>query len=136
MTLAAVRVALETAVGAMQPALLTAWENRSYSPTPGVPYQAIHLLPAEPMNSEIGNARHTESGIFHIRLCYPKGTGSAAAIARAELIRSTFYRGATFSSSGVTVHVETTPEIAPGRVEEDRYVVPVRVRFYAHILRS
>jgi hypothetical protein len=33
----------------------------------------------------------------------------------------------------VTVNIERTPEIMPGRVEEDRFVLPVRVRFYSHI---
>jgi hypothetical protein len=55
---------------------------------------------------------------------------------RAELIRSTFYRGASFTSGGVTVNIEKTPEIAPGRVEEDRFVIPVKVRIFAHVIRS
>ena len=68
-----------------------------------------------------------------VSLAYPLGAGPSAATTRAELIRSTFYRGASFTSGGVTVTISRTPEIAPGRVEEDRWVVPVRVRFHAHI---
>jgi hypothetical protein len=70
---------------------------------------------------------------MQIDLYYPLNAGPGAASARAELIRTTFSRGASFTASGVKVHVTKTPEIAPGRVEEDRYVVPVRIPFHAHI---
>ena len=60
------------------------------------------------------------------------GAVDLKAEARAELIRDTFYRGRTFTASGVSVTIERTPEIAPAITEPDRYVVPVRVRFFAN----
>ena len=132
MSLVSVRIALESALAAMSPSLGTAWENAPYSPTVGTPYQRVFLMAAEPANDEYGQ-RHTEQGILQVSLAYPLGAGPSAATTRAELIRSTFYRGASFTSGGVTVTISRTPEIAPGRVEEDRWVVPVRVRFHAHI---
>lgn len=132
MSAAAVRAALEVALAAMSPALATAYENANYSPVVGTPYQRVFVLRAAPDNPEIG--RFTiERGIMQISLYYPLGTGPAAAEARAELIRTTFYRGASFTASGVTTIIERTPEISPGRAEDDRWVVPVRVRFFAHI---
>jgi hypothetical protein len=131
-----VRAALEVALAAMSPALATAWENAPYTPVAGTPYQRVTLLLAEPANLEMGSARYTEQGYLQISLAYPLNAGAGAATARAELIRSTFYRGASFTSGGVTVNIEKTPEIAPGRVEEDRYVIPVKVRFFAHVIRS
>lgn len=136
MTAVLCRAALEVALAAMSPALATANENVSYKPVVGTPYQRVTVLLAAPANLEMGNARFTEQGFMQIDLAYPLGTGPAAPTARADLIRSTFYRGASFTSGGVTVHIEKTPEIAPGRVEEDRFVIPVKVRFFAHILRS
>jgi hypothetical protein len=130
------RAALEVALAAMSPALATAWENAPYTPVAGTPYQRVTLLLAEPANLEMGSARYTEQGYLQISLAYPLNAGAGAATARAELIRSTFYRGASFTSGGVTVNIEKTPEIAPGRVEEDRYVIPVKVRFFAHVIRS
>lgn len=127
-----VRQALEVALAAMSPALGTAWENTDYSPTVGTPYQRVHLLFAEPANPEIGS-RYTERGILQVSLAYPLGAGPAAATTRAELLRTTFYRGASFTASGVVTTIERTPEIAPGRVEEDRWVVPVKIRFFAHV---
>ena len=131
MSLVAVRTALEVALAAMSPALATAWENVPYEPVSGTPYQRVFLLPAAPDNPEMGRLAR-EQGIFQISLAYPLNAGPGAALARAELIRDTFYRGATFTASGVTTTIERTPEISPGRIEEDRYVVPVRVRFFSH----
>lgn len=131
MSLPLVRIALESALVAMSPALSTAWDNADFTPAVGTPYQQIHLMPAAPDNPEIGGLAR-EQGIFSVRLMYPLGAGPAAAEARAGLIRSTFYRGASFTSGGVTAVIERTPEIAPGRAEEDRWVVPVRIRFYAY----
>lgn len=132
MSLPAIRAALEGALAALSPALATAWENVPYAPVQGTPYQRVNLLTAEPANPEIG-PRYTEQGYLQITLAYPLGNGPAAAAARATLIRDAFYRGRSITGSGITVSIERTPEIAPGRTEEDRYVVPVKIRFYSHI---
>lgn len=131
MSLLAVRNALEAALSAMSPAMASAWENAPYTPVAGTPYQRVYLLAAEPDNPEMGG-HVTERGFMQVSLCYPLDTGPGAAMARAELIRATFPRGAAFSASGVTTQIERTPEIAPAMIEDDRYVVPVRVRFFAH----
>lgn len=131
MTLTLVRSALEVAVAAMSPALSTAYENAPFTPVNGTPYQRVWLMPNTPDNPEMGGWM-TERGILQIDLCYPLNAGPSAATARAELIRTTFHRGASFTASGVTTTIERTPEIMPGRVEDDRFVVPVRVRFFAH----
>ena len=131
MSLLAVRNALETALNGISPSLATAWENSPYTPVSGTPYQRVYLLAAEPDNPEMG--RHTtERGFLQISLAYPLDDGPSAAMTRAELIRSTFYRGAAFTASGITTQIERTPEIAPAQIEDDRYVIPVRVRFFAH----
>lgn len=131
MSLALVRTALEAALAGMSPALATAWENTGYEPVSGTPYQRVHLLAAEPDNPEIGG-KVQERGFLQVSLAYPLDTGPGAALARAELIRDTFYRGRSFSASGITTTVEKTPEIAPGFNEPDRYVVPVRIRFFSN----
>lgn len=136
MSAGAVRNALQAALSAMSPAIAYAWENVDYNPIPGTPYARVAVLLAEPANAEVGaGARtyYTEQGFMQVDLRYPLGNGPKAATDRAELIRSTFYRGASFTASGVTAHIERTPEIMPGRVEDDRFVIPVRIRFYAHI---
>lgn len=132
MSLIAIRAALETALNGMSPALDTAYENAAYTPTPGTPYQAVSLLLAQPIDNEVGRP-HVEHGFLQVTLRYPLNAGPADAAARANLIRSTFYRGASFTSGGVTVTVNLTPEILPANTESDRYVVPVRIPFQAPI---
>ena len=125
-----IKAALETALNGMT-ALSTAWENAPFIPVAGTAYQQVNILLAEPENVEYGRT-HRELGYMQIKLMYPLQVGSVTAITRAELIRSTFYRGASFTSSGVTVIIERTPEIGAGSVEGDRWAINVKIRFYAN----
>jgi hypothetical protein len=127
-----IRAALETALAAMSPSLATAYENAPYTPVVGTPYQRVTMLLAQPANDEF-SAVHREEGFLQVDLNYPLNAGPAAASTRAELIRTTFPRGTSFTASGVTVNITRTPEIMPGRTEEDRFVIPVRIQFHSHI---
>lgn len=133
MSVVKIRTALETALNSMSPAVSTAWENVAFTPVAGTAYQRVDVLFAEPANEEYG-AGHREQGYMQVKLMYPLQVGTGTVAARAELIRTTFYRGASFTSGGVTVIVERTPEVSPGSVEGDRYAIPVKVRFFANIL--
>jgi hypothetical protein len=132
MSLAAIRSALETALAEIDPALATASENAPFTPVAGAPFQAVYLLPARPDNPEIGPG-YTERGLFQINLYYPKDRGSKEALVRAALIRTKFPFAASFASGGVTVNITATPEVAPARIEDDRYMVPVKVRWQSRI---
>lgn len=112
----------------------TASDNVSFAPpASSVPYQDVTVLFAPPENIEFGS-NHREVGYMQVKLMYPLQAGTAAVSARAELLRTTFYRGASFTNGGVTVVIDQTPEVSPGSVEGDRYAIPVKVRFYANIL--
>jgi len=133
MSIVLIRAALETALNGMSPALATEWQNEAFTPPAlTAPYQSAYLLPAEPDNREIG-PQHVQRGIFQISLRYPQSGGTGLAETRAELIRTTFARGVSFTSGGVTVTIEKTPEIAPAQQDGDRLNLPVRVRFYAPV---
>ena len=132
MSLAAIRAALEQQLAAIAPAMQTAYENAPFTPTAGVPYQAAYLLPATPDNAEMGPG-FTDRGLFQVNLFYPKDAGPAAATARAELIRAAFPFAASLVSGGVTVNITATPEIGPARAEDDRFMVPVKVRWHARM---
>ena len=127
-----IRAALESALAAMTPALATANENVPFTPTTGTPYQAVFILMPEPVNIEIGTA-YRQDGYMQVNLNYPLNAGPAAAEARAELIRTTFPRGRTFTVSGVTVHITNTVHIGNGRTESGWYFLPVRIPFHSHI---
>lgn len=136
MSLPLIRSALEVALAAMSPSIQTAYQNADFTPVIGTPYQRAYVMLTTPDDIEMTGALYIEQGIFQISLFYPLDTGPAVAEARAELIRSTFYRGASFTSGAVTVHIDRTPEIAPAMAEDDRFMIPVRVRFLAQIQRS
>ena len=128
-----IRAALETALNGMSPALATAWENNAFAPPAStVAYQKAFVMFATPDNPEMG-ASHQELGIFQVTLCYPLQIGTGAVAARAEALRTTFRRGFSFTSSGVTVNITKTPEIGAGTVAGDRFEMPVKIRFMAQI---
>ena len=131
MSAANVRAALESALNGMSPALSTAWENVKFTPVNGTPYQRATIMLADPGNQEYG-AGYQELGIFQIDLYYPVATGPAASIARAELIRSTFPRGAAFTSGGESTTIQRTPSIYPAYVDGNFYVTPVKIRFFSN----
>jgi hypothetical protein len=106
------------------------YENAPYTPTAGVPYAACYLMMATPLNIEIGPG-FTDQGIFQITLFYPINAGATAAQAHAQRIRDAFPFRASFVSGGTTVNIIATPEVAPARAVDDRFSVPVKVRFQA-----
>lgn len=129
-----IRAALETALAAITPAIATAYENIPFTPPAAdVPYQAAFVLFAEPENPEAGNAINLQRGIFQVSLLYPLQVGDSTARARAELLRTTFYRGRAFTNGGVTAIVEKTPEAGQGTVDGDRWFIPVKIRFVSQI---
>jgi len=132
MSLTAVRAALETKLFGMTPALATAYENVPYTPIVGTPYQAVYLLPVVD-NPTMGNDYYREQGIFQVSLFYPLQAGSATAAARAELIRTTFKRGTSMVSGTTTVRIANTPDIGQGRVDGDRWHIPVKIAYFAEI---
>jgi hypothetical protein len=133
-----IRAALETAINAISPSISTGYENSDFTPPEitvsasvtelQAAYQMVHILFAEPSNATYGSA-HQALGYVQIRLMYPPQRGTAAINARAELIRSTFYRGASFTDSGYTVVISRTPEIMPGQNEDGRFAQIVKIPF-------
>lgn len=128
-----IKAAIEKAIDGMLPALTTVYENRNTQP-PNVDtgYQEVTVLMAAPDNPEFGSG-HREQGFFQVTLKYPAGKGTGAALERAELLRSTFYRGASFIEGDIRLIIERTPEIPPGYHENGRWVIPVKIRFYANV---
>lgn len=133
MSIEIVRQALEQRLNALVPQIETAFENQGFTPTPDEPFQEVALLPATPDNNAIGGKFFREIGVFQIALMYPLLVGSADAMARAELIRASFYRGLQLLQAGVTVTIEKTPAIAPGFRDRDRWRLPVSVSYRAEI---
>jgi len=134
MSIISIRAALETKLNGITPAISIAWENVPFTPVAGTPYAQIYLMPASPDNPTLGDGFYRERGILQISLMYPLQAGPLTAETKAEAIRTAFKRGTTMTSGSVTVVVDRTPEIGQGRVDGDRWAVPVRVRYSAGIL--
>ena len=133
MSSADVRAALEVALSAMSPELATAWENTAYKPVVGRPYQRAAIIRATPRNDEYGRA-FSELGIFQVSLHYPPGQGAKDAEARLDLIRATFFRGASFVKNSVVVTIISTPAALPATDDDQgRYVLPVSIQFKASL---
>lgn len=134
MSLVLIGGALEALLATITPELLTAHENEDFTPPDAdTPYQRADLIPARPDNQE-NNASYMAQGFLQVTLFYPLKAGAGVAGARAELVRSTFYRGRSVSSGGVTASISATPEIMAGAVDGDHFMVPVRIPFHAHII--
>jgi len=134
MSIVAVRSVLQAKLDGMSPALDTAWENFKYEPITGTPYQAAFVMPATPENPTLGGDRYREKRIFQSSLFYPLDVGTGVAEARAELIKTTFKRGTSMISGTVTVRIDRTPDISAGRVDGDRWHIPVKIRWFAGII--
>ncbi len=132
MSVAKIRQALENGVNAITPALETAWENVEYTPVNGTPYQRVFLLTARPDNIEYGPV-YRQEGILQVNLFYPLKVGTTTAVTRAELIQTTFKRGTTFVKDTVKVVIDKTPHIKQGRRDDDRWMIPIDISFYAHL---
>jgi hypothetical protein len=132
-SIVSVRAALESRLNNMANPISTAWENAHFAPVAGTPYQAAYLLPATPDNPTMGDSFYREQGIFQVSLFYLLQEGPATAAARAELIRTAFKRGTALTSGTVTVRILRTPEIGQGRVDGDRWHVPVKCTYFAGI---
>ena len=132
MSIVVIRAILETEVMTVKPLMQTSFENTLFVPTVGIPYQSITLISGKVQNPTIGDDFHREVGFLNLRLYYPIGNGSLDAATHAELLRSTFKRGATFAKDGITVVIKGTPELT-FMTDVDRYVAILKIYFYADI---
>lgn len=132
MSNAKIRQACETHLHALQPPLPTAWQNTNFNPPSG-PFQAPFILFAQPEDRGYADSPFEQRGIFIVTLLYPTNQGPQPAQDRAELVRKHFERGTVLDAGGFNVIFDRTPEITGGDVEEGRFVVRVRCRFFAHI---
>ena len=122
-----------SAVGGVLSANLTAWEGVAFTTTPGVPYQRVNLIMGTPETPVYGGKFSREIGFFQLTLYYPVQRGTAAIMTRAELIRSTFPRGSSFSNGGVVVNIPRKPEIFPTILSEEVITTVVRIPYWADI---
>ena len=123
------RLAFEEAINAINPTIATAYENVSFTPSSGVPYQELYDIPASNNHLFIDNSEFEGLGIFQITLKYPSGTGMKTVSNRAELYVSSFPCGRKLTKNGDTITVIQTPQINVLGVDGDRYSVAVSINY-------
>lgn len=123
------RLAFEEAINAISPTIATAYENVSFTPSSGVPYQELYDIPSSNDHLFIDNAEFEGLGIFQITLKYPSGQGMKTVSNRAELYVSSFPCGHKLTKNGDTITVLQTPKINNLGVDGDRVVVAVSINY-------
>lgn len=132
----AIRRAMETRLASIEPSIATAWENDDFEPVEGVPYQEAYMLYARPENPTMGDGFYRQRGYMQVTLRYPLNTGPYDAGLRGEMIREAFKRGLSVQADGVETKIDETPEVPGGAVIDGRYVIVMRIRFYADLFKE
>ncbi len=130
------KVAIASTVGGtggVVTAKLTAWEGVAFATVPLVPYQRVNLLSSPPENPSFGGSFYRELGFMQVTLYYPVQRGVLDIMTRAELLRTTFARGASFTSSGVTVNIPKKASISAPKIDEEVISSYVRIPYWADI---
>jgi len=135
MSLVIIRQQLETALATLTPAIDTVFDNGPvYVPVVGQPYQRVNLLFARPDNPTMGDNFYRENGFLQITLCWPVGAGAAGLDARAQMIRTAFPQGRSFTTGKVTTVIAATMEKMPGQVADAHFESAVRIPFFSNVL--
>lgn len=130
-----IRQLMETHLKGLAPDFPTAWDNVNFKPPDG-PFQVVNFLFAEPDDRGFRDSPYTQRGIMTVTLAYPTNQGSGIVEAKANDVRNRFVRGTSLpiiDDGQFKVIIDRTPEITGGAVEEERYIIRVRVRFFAHV---
>lgn len=133
MALVEIRIALETKLNALSPALSTAWESVPFTPVVGTPYQQVNILMADTLNPTLGGGHYRLKGFMQVLLCYPPSLGVKAASTRADLLVAHFKRSTSLTNGGITVNIDKTPSIAPALIDGVLYKLPISIYFFADI---
>lgn len=115
------------------PQIDTSYEGDDYQPSIDVPYQRLLHLPDAPLNPTFGDGYRREVGAFTVFLNYPSSM-SIEAKERAEQIQALFFRGSTLLEGGLEVIIQRTPAITSGTQAADRYILPIRIQYFASVL--
>lgn len=118
---------------ALAPSFPTAYPNVKFTATSGVAHQEVFMLRADNQNPFVGTTGPTlRRGIMQVKLKYPIGEGSGAALAKALTIQSHFDRGVVLTFGGTRVTIEQEPSIQPALPGADWYALPVNIPYRSY----
>jgi len=122
-----IKKALERKLSEVAGSVPTAHEGVEFVPPVNAMYQRTQLLFNDPSDPSFPIGYHRENVQFQIFICDVRGKGTAAAIARAELLRTTFHKGWSTTEGNVLIRSLETPRIGSAFPTNDRTVIPVLI---------
>lgn len=122
-----IKKALERRLQAITPTVPTGFEGVNFDPPVNAMYQRCQFMIGKPQDPTLTIGFSRERLQMQVFICDVKGTGTGAALARAELIRNTFAKGLSLIESGTRIYVLETPHIGSAMVVGDRIIVPVMI---------
>lgn len=111
-----------------------AFENVGFTPVVDKPYAKIDFIPLKPRNTSSGNKHYQLNGIFQVCLCFPKHIGVGESFQFANTLQQHFARGKRLEKNGCYAIVKETPTVFNSVIQENRYVIPVRIFYYSEVM--
>lgn len=127
MSIDRIQAALERHLATLTPAIDTAYENVTFTPVTGQPYQRVHMLVNRPVDRSLSMDMKEERGIFQVSLFYPQGQGRGTAQRHAQAIQDLFSPVLELVEGDTMVSIYDTPHIGSGAPDGDRWHLPVSV---------
>jgi hypothetical protein len=105
----ALRAALNTTLGTLAGTPPIQWPFQPFSKPDNSAWVKVKYAPGEPYVYSMGaNGRDKLEGFVQVSLYYPVASGNAAALTASDLVRSAFYAGARFTTTGQAVSILST----------------------------
>lgn len=116
--------------------LVTAYENKKFTPTEGVPWARVTVLPARPSVVTLGSSGEDEhTGITQIDLFYPLDSGDGEILAMSDAIRTVFKAGTGMSYNGLSVTVLSCGR-SGGRLVDGLYNIILEIEWRCRTSRA
>lgn len=122
-----IKRASERKLLSISPSLATSFEAIEFNPPVDLMYQRCQFLIMPPDDSSFPTGYYRERVQMQVFVADTLGHGTTAANERAELIRSTFFRGLSYTENSIHIRVLETPKIQSAFVSQDRVIVPVMI---------
>jgi len=122
-----IKKAVERKLSQVAGSVPTAHEGVEFVPPVNAMYQRTQLVFNDPDDPSFPIGYHRENLQFQVFICDIRGKGTSAALARAELLRTTFHKGWSTTEGNTLIRSLSTPKIASVFNTNDRIVVPVLI---------
>ena len=133
MAIKEIKKVMETHLLSITPSVPTGFEGVDFNPPAGM-YQFCQLVVRSPEDPTLGKGYYRERAQFQMFVSIPQGKGTGEALSRAELIRSNFQKGTTFTENGVVISILETPHIGSTSIVANRIMIPIFVNLIGEVL--